>query len=203
MYFVQDTVLDGYVADFEGMSYSRVYGQYRTKSKASKWFEITPTMANQLAQAIWSVRNSYDIDNVSGELLNVIGRIVVASRTYIVMPDLFPGWFHLTDGSQFGDTDAMFSSLSVAADADMSDSLYRLVIKSKIAKNNGDATIESILDGVSFLLPNTSNLKLIDEDGAFTIEYSGTMTELERWALTNSDLVPRPQGVKFKGFTEV
>lgn len=203
MYFTSDTVVEGYVAEFEGMSYSRIYGQYRTKTKASKWFEIIPSMADGMAAAIWKTRNSYDIDNVSGELLDVIGRIVVASRTYIALPELYPAYFHLTDGSEFGDTDAMFSELSVATDAKMSDDLYRLVIKSKITKNNGDATIESILDGVSFLLPSTTNLRLIDEDGAFSIEYSGEMTELERWALTNHDLVPRPQAIKFLGFTEV
>lgn len=203
MYFEADTVVDGYVAEFQGTSYTRTYAQYRTKPKAKAWYEIIPTLAGSMSSAIWGVRNSYDIDNVNGERLNVIGRVVVASRTYISLPDLYPGFFHLTDGSQFGDPQAMFSELSVAADQSMSDDLYRLVIKSKIAKNNGDATIESILDGVSFLLPKATDLRLIDEDGAFSIEFRGEMTQLERWALTNSDMVPRPQGIKFKGFTEI
>lgn len=137
-------------------------------------------------------------------MLDVIGRIVVISRNFTALPELFPGLFDLTDGSEFGDEDAMFSETSVATDSVMSDALYRLVIKSKIAKNNGDATFESILGAVSILLPKSKNLRIIDdEDGSFSIEYSGSMSDLERWALTNNDLVPRPLGITFTGFVEV
>lgn len=204
MYFVPRTVDRGYVLDYRGTYFSRIYAQYRNKPKASSWYDITTKLSDNLASPIWAVRNSYDIDNVSGELLNVIGRIVVIGRNFTAQPELFPGLFDLTDGSEFGDDDAMFSELSVGQDSAMSDDLYRLVIKSKISKNNGDATIESILDAVSFLLPMATNLRLVDnDDGEFYIEYTGTMTNLEKWALTNNDLVPRPQGIKFTGFVEV
>lgn len=202
MYFVSDTVVDGYVSEFPGQPKSRVYAQYRTKPKAAKWYDIVPFMASKLGPAIWGVRNSYDIDANSGEQLDIIGRIVVASRTFISMPDLNPGMFALTNGAEFGDIDGMFSALSVATDTDMSDDLYRLVIRSKISKNNGSATIEDILDGVSFLLPKATNLRLIEGNRSFTIRYAGNMTTLEKWALTSSDLVPRPQGVRFDGFIE-
>lgn len=161
-------------------------------------------MADSLSDTTWSVRRSYEIDRVGGEQLDVIGRIVVAGRNFTALPELFPGLFDLTDGAEFGDDDAMFSELTVANDTIMSDDLYRLVIKSKIAKNNGDATIESILNATALLLPRATNLRLIDnDDGEFSIEYSGTMTNLERWALTNGDLLPRPQGITFTGFVEV
>lgn len=204
MYFVPDTVDRGYVLDYRGTYFDRVYAQYRTKPKAVQWYEITKNMAGLLVDTAWSIRTSYDIDNVGGERLDVIGRIVVASRNFTALPELFPGIFDLTDGSEFGDEDAMFSALTVASDAVMSDDLYRLVIKSKIAKNNGDATIESILDAAALLLPKADNLRLIDnDDGEFGIEYSGAMTNLEKWALTNGDLLPRPQGITFTGFVEV
>lgn len=204
MYFVPDTVNLGYVLDYRGTYFDRVYAQYRTKPKAVQWYEITKNMAGLLVDTAWSIRTSYDIDSVGGERLYVIGRIVVASRNFTALPELFPGLFDLTDGSEFGDEDAMFSALTVASDAVMSDDLYRLVIKSKIAKNNGDATIESILDAAALLLPKADNLRLIDnDDGEFGIEYSGAMTNLEKWALTNGDLLPRPQGITFTGFVEV
>lgn len=204
MYFVPDTVDRGYVLDYRGTYFDRVYAQYRTKPKAVQWYEITKNMAGLLVDTAWSIRTSYDIYNVGGERLDVIGRIVVASRNFTALPELFPGIFDLTDGSEFGDEDAMFSALTVASDAVMSDDLYRMVIKSKIAKNNGDATIESILDAAALLLPKADNLRLIDnDDGEFGIEYSGAMTNLEKWALTNGDLLPRPQGITFTGFVEV
>lgn len=204
MYFVPNTVDRGYVLDYRGTYFDRVYAQYRTKPKAVQWYEISKNMAGMLIDTAWAVRTSYDIDKVGGERLDVIGRIVVASRNFTALPELFPGLFDLTDGSEFGDEDAMFSALTVASDAVMSDDLYRLVIKSKIAKNNGDATIESILDAAALLLPKADNLRLIDnDDGEFGIEYSGAMTNLEKWALTNGDLLPRPQGITFTGFVEV
>lgn len=204
MYFVPDTVDRGYVLDYRGTYFDRVYAQYRTKPKAVQWYEIIRNLADPLSGATWSVRNSYDIDRARGELLNVIGRIVVVGRNFTAQPELFPGLFDLTDGAEFGDDEAMFSELSVAQDGVMSDDLYRLVIKSKIAKNNGDATIESILDAVSFLLPKATDLRLVDsDDGDFYIEYKGQMTNLEKWALTNNDLVPKPLGITFTGFVEV
>ena len=204
MYFISDTVRSGYVLDNSGASLDRIYAQYRTKPKAVRWLKITKNLADRLFSPVWAVRNSYDIDSVRGELLNVIGRIVVAGRNFTALPELFPGLFDLTDGAEFGDDDAMFSELSVAQDGVMADDLYRLVIKSKIAKNNGDATIESILDAVSFLLPKATDLRLVDnDDDDFYIEYKGEMTNLEKWALTNNDLVPRPLGITFTGFVEV
>lgn len=204
MYFVQNTVNLGYVLDYRGKYLDRVYAQYRNKPKASEWYEITRKLADSLSGPIFAVRRSYDLDKVRGDRLDVIGRIVVIGRNFTGQPELFPGLFDLTDGAEFGDDEAMFSELSVSQDGVMSDDLYRLVIKSKIAKNNGDATTESILDAVSFLLPKATDLRLVDnDDGDFHIEYKGQMTNLEKWALTNNDLVPKPLGITFTGFVEV
>lgn len=204
MYFILDTVDRGYVLDYRGLYLNRIYAQYQTKPKAVQWYEIIRNLSDSISGSALSVRNSYDIDRARGELLNVVGRIVVAGRNFTAQPDLFPGLFDLTDGAEFGDDDAMFSELSVAQDGVMPDYLYRLVIKSKIAKNNGGATTESILDAVSFILPKATNLRLVDnDDGEFYIEYKGQMTNLEKWALTNNDLVPKPLGITFTGFVEV
>lgn len=201
-YFVPLTVDDNYVVSKSG-NIDRIYAQYRNKPKAVAWYKIAHTLADQLADTASLVRTSYDIDYVSGELLNVIGRIVVVSREFTQNTPLYPGLFAEPDGDQFGDDGAMFSALNIASDADMSDELFRLVIRSKIIKNNGDATIENILKGVNFLLPNAKALRLTDnEDMSFSIEFYGNITELERWALLNSTLVPKPQGVKFNGFLE-
>lgn len=201
-YFVPLTVDDNYVVSQSG-NIDRIYAQYRTKPKAVAWYRIAHTLANELADTAALVRTAYDIDYVSGEMLDVMGRIVVVTREFTQNTPLYPGLFAEPDGDQFGDTEAMFSALNIASDADMSDDLFRLVIRSKIIKNNGDATIENILRGVNFLLPNSKALRLTDnEDMSFSIEFYGNITELERWALLNSTLVPKPQGVRFNGFLE-
>lgn len=201
-YFVPFTVDDGYV-DVDLSRLDRIYAQYRNKPKAVSWYNIVYTEASQIAETSEIVRASYDIDYASGQMLDVIGNIVVVTREFIANVPLYPGLFADPDGDEFGDTEAMFSALNVNADANMADDLFRLVIKSKIIKNNGDATIDNILKGMNFLLPNANVLRLIDnEDMSFNIEFYGVITELERWALLNSTLVPKPQGVRFNGFLE-
>lgn len=181
----------------------RIYAQYRNKPKAVAWYAIARAMGGSLEAAAEAVRKSYDIDEAEDEQLNVIGRIVVAPRSFIGTIAMNPGLFDLTDGSEFGDDDAMFSALTIDQDGELSDALYRLVIKAKIVKNNGDATIENILDGMNFLLPNAEVLRVTDgEDMSFSIEFYGVISDLERFALLNAGLVPKPQGVRFSGFLE-
>ncbi len=181
----------------------RIYAQYRDKPKAVDWYAIARKLGGSLEDAAEAVRKSYDIDNVLGEQLNVIGRIVVAPRSFVGSIPMNPGLFDLTDGDEFGDDEAMFSALTIDQDGQLSDELYRLVIKAKIVKNNGDATIENILDGMNFLLPNAEVLRVTDgEDMSFSIEFYGQITNLERFALLNAGLVPKPQAVRFNGFIE-
>lgn len=181
----------------------RIYAQYRDKPKAVAWYEIARKLGGSIEAAAQAVRKSYDIDTAVGEQLNVIGRIVVAPRSFVGSIPMNPALFDLTDGDEFGDDGAMFSALTIDQDGQLSDDLYRLVIKAKIIKNNGDATIENILDGMNFLLPRADVLRVTDgEDMSFSIEFYGQITSLERYALLNAGLVPKPQAVRFNGFLE-
>ncbi|MFL1477880.1 DUF2612 domain-containing protein [Pseudomonas grimontii] len=181
----------------------RIYAQYRDKPKAVAWYAIARALGGSIEAAAQAVRKSYDIDTAVGEQLNVIGRIVVAPRSFVGSIPMNPALFDLTDGDEFGDDGAMFSALTIDQDGQLSDELYRLVIKAKIVKNNGDATIENILDGMNFLLPRADVLRVTDgEDMSFSIEFYGQITSLERYALLNEGLVPKPQAVRFNGFLE-
>lgn len=181
----------------------RIYAQYQNKPKAMDWYAIARKLGGSIEAAAQAVRKSYDIESSEGEQLNVIGRIVVAPRSFVGAIPMDPGLFALTDGDEFGDEDAVFSALTIDQDGELSDELYRLVIKAKIIKNNGDATIENILDGMNFLLPNADVLRVTDgEDMSFSIEFYGQITNLERFALLNAGLVPKPQAVRFNGFLE-
>lgn len=181
----------------------RIYAEYRTKPKAVAWYEICRTLGGEIDAAAQAVRGSYNIDNAVSAQLDVIGRIVVANRNFLSTTPLSPGLFADPDGDSFGDMNAMFSATSVGQDSQMSDEFFRLVIRAKIIKNNGDATIESILDGITFLIPGANVIRVIDgEDMSFAIEFNGNITDLERWALLNAKLVQKPQGVHFNGFLD-
>src|SRR5690606_23630090 len=182
---------------------ARAYSQYRDKPKFMDWLAIARTMGGEIAAAAIAVRESYDIDKAEGEQLDVIGRIVVFPRDFIGQLTMQTAEFGLTDGAECGDESAMFSEARVADDAKMADGLYRLAIKAKIMKNVGDATIESIIQQMNFLV-GPKFLRINDtEDMGFTVEFAGDISELERWALFNVDLIQKPQGVRFMGFLEM
>ncbi len=94
----------------------RIYAQYRDKPKAVDWYAIAKKLGGSIGDAAEAVRKSYDIDNVLGEQLNVIGRIVVAPRSFVGSIPMNPGFFDLTDGDEFGDDEAMFSALTIDQD---------------------------------------------------------------------------------------
>lgn len=180
----------------------RIYAQYRNKPKALAWYAITRALGDEIGTTAEVVRKMYDIDANIGEQLNIIGRIVVASRNFLANTPLSVSQFGDVN-AEFGDLDAVFSELFIGTDSLMSDEFFRLVIRAKIIKNNGDATIESILDGVTFLIPGANVVRVIDgEDMSFSIEFNGNITDLERWALLNGKLIQKPQGVRFNGFLD-
>lgn len=203
-YFVPLTVVEGYVLD-QSDAPSRIYAQYRNKPKAVAWYNITRRLAAQIADVATAVRITYSIDNAQGEQLDIIGRIVVVPRDFMgeVTMETAMCASDANGPAEFGDTSAMCSVPSVDQSMTMSDKLYRLAIKSKILKNNSYATIEDIIGGMNFLLPNAQVTRLVDgEDMSFSVEFYGQITDLERWALVNASFVPKPQGVKFNGFLE-
>lgn len=180
----------------------RIYAEYRDKPKFVEWMEITRNLGRPLDRVFEKISLSYDIDNASGELLNIIGRIVGIDRNFINKIELDQVQFGEED-SEFGASDCFFSSDSVANDSLMSDGLFRLIIKAKILKNNRDATIEDIIEqmvllvGVDFLKINNP------ENMTFSIEFAGNITPLQRYALFNENIIQIPQGVLFNGFTEI
>jgi len=181
----------------------RAYSQYRNQPKFMDWLTIARRMGGSIDDAAIAVRESYDIDKAQGVQLDTIGRIVVFSRDFIGQLTMQTAEFDALDGAECGDEDATFSEARVSDDAQMADGLYRLAIKAKIMKNTGDATIESIIQEMVFLV-GPKFLRINDtENMEFSIEFAGDLTELQRWALFNSNLVQIPQGVLFGGFFEL
>lgn len=180
----------------------RVYAQYRDKPKFVKWLEIAREQGKPIDDAFEKIALSWDIDKAEGELLNIIGRIVGINRDFINKIEMDTFQFD-DDEVECGNDSAVFSATSVAGDAQMSDGLFRLLIKAKILKNNRNATIEDIIEqmvllvGVDFLRINNP------ENMTFSIEFAGELTPLQRYALFNENIIQIPQGVLFNGFLEM
>lgn len=80
------------------------------------------------------------------------------------------------------------------------DEIYRLLIRSKIAKNNSDATIQGIIGAMSFIFSG-NNVTISDyEDMSFDVTFEDAITPEQVEILMNFDLVPKPQGVRLRGY---
>lgn len=181
----------------------RIYAQYRGKPKLVAWLNICRELGLQLSDVYAAIRQTYNIDTQVGAQLDVIGRIVVIDRGYTGSVSLIVCECNTDGECEAGDTSVQLSATNMDQDATSSDELFRLIIRAKIAKNTSDGTIESILSACNILVPSAMFDRLLDnENMSFSLEFSGQITDIERWALLNASLIPKPQGVRFNGFFE-
>lgn len=183
---------------------NRMYAQYADKPKAVAWYNITPNMAQPLSDTFDAVRMSYDIDTAVGAQLDVIGRIVVIDRgfeSFVVFdPDTYFGGSG--DACQFGGIDSQFESVGEVLSQEVSDAIFRVLIRAKIAKNNNDATLDGIASALSFIT-ESSPIRIVDnENMTMSVSFGSELTDIERFVFNTFDVVPRPQGVRFLGYVE-
>ena len=179
---------------------TRIYSQYRGKPRAVAWYNITRTIGGQFADVFNEIRTSYNIDTATTDELNVIGRIVVIDRGYegqIIFDPIRWG-----SGSKWGGSGVRYMTPVGAGSLEVSNDIYRILIKAKIAKNNSDATIEGILQSIE-TITNIHAVSLIDhEDMSFAINFGYTLDSTTRFVLDNFNIIPKTQGVRFAGYTE-
>lgn len=180
---------------------NRIYAQYADKPKAVAWYGITPTMLEQLEVAAEAVRTSYDIDTALSQSLDVIGRIVVIDRGYesqIVIDGIQWG----QPAVQWGGLNIQWQSTGMVINQQVSDAIFRTLIRAKIIKNNSEATLDDVVEGLEFIT-GTSPIRVIDnEDMTFSVSFFSELDTITRFVLNTFDIVPRPQGVQFLGYTE-
>jgi hypothetical protein len=180
---------------------NRVYVQYRNDPPTVAWFNIIPTVAGEIYNVYEQIRESYDIDKASGELLNIIGRIVDIDRSYetkIVFEVNQWG----SQASQFGGNGIQYKTTGKNINNEVSDVIYRMLIKSKIAKNNSNATLDDIVTSLKYIV-GVDKVRVIDNrDMSFSVSFGEELNDTSRFVIDNFDIIPRPQGVRFSGYTE-
>ncbi len=185
---------------------NRIYAQYRNSPKAVKWYNIIAQLANEMSVDIDQVKNTYDIDTANSMQLDVIGNIVGVSRSYTSQIDYvgesFGGLTGTTITSQFGST--QFTGAGYIIQQNTSDLIYKILIQAKIAKNNGDATIESILDSLVSITGGSDTEVIDHENMSFSVNFNFQLNPLQIFILSTftDDVIQRPQGVRFIGFID-
>lgn len=153
---------------------NRIYNQYRDKPKAVAWYNITPTVAENIHSVCDDIRVSYDIDTATGKNLDTLETIVVSNPSGL-------------------------DQVPVEIDVD---EVRRLLVKSKIAKNNSDASYDGIIESLQFITGD-EEIEIVDnEDMTFIIYFGRALTPAQRYILDNFDVIPRPTGVDFLGYDD-
>lgn len=179
---------------------SRNYAQYRNSPKLSQWLEIVPTLADQLYDVVDQIKDSYDIDNATSYELDVLGRIVDQPRnfeSYIEIDYLSLG----NAKANLGGSLARLTPYSATVSQSVSDDIYRVLIRSKIAKNSSNATLEEVLDSIVFIT-GVQPVGITEGDMSFGVNFGEILSPIDSFLINNFDVLPKPQGVRFLGYVE-
>lgn len=175
--------------DHQALAQGRVYAQYRDKPKFVEWMGIVGEIANEFEPVLFGISSSYDIDSATTFELDVLGVIVGVNRSFESTLGYVP--------TQVGRAQVGRSQLTAATGSvnqTLSNDVFRLLIRSKIVKNNGDATLDGTIEGLRFIVA-TDDITIDDpEDMSFSVTF-GTLTTLERQVLLEFDIIQKPQGV--------
>jgi hypothetical protein len=175
---------------------SRIISEYRDKPRMVRWLTIAPEIANQHLEApLDQVYGSYDVDTVTGEMLDVIGRIVGVRRPILRSAE-FDVFGYGGNDSYTNYNVAPYIGDGEAIDAQLNNDLYRKLVKAKIARNISDGTADSIIQLVEIITGVKVTALISNVDKSFDIGIASPLDNTTLYLIENFDLIPRPQGTR-------
>lgn len=179
----------------------RIIWQYRNGEKFKAWVAILPTIGSESIQpAANDIVSLINIDNATGEALNICGRIVgIPDRPKIASNALEVFSYDGTPGAQPYDVAPYIGPGAQVATIPLPDYLYRLVIRSKIIKNTSSATVDDIKRGVEFIIADGITATVEDmQNMSMRVTLSEEPSFNIRAILELFDTAPSPQGVELQ-----
>lgn len=195
--------------DYLSEARSRVTYQFSDKPIFDRYLQLMIDGSSDLQDAFKDLMQKRSIDTATGETLNIIGRIVGQDRV-LVNVDIFDffGFLGVPNASGFGtvvntSVGSIFYSLDNPryGNLTLTDEMYRLFIKAKIAKNITSATPEQIMDFANFIFGTTQSTVQEEGGAGYTLYVSKQMSGLEQSLLryvdpTGVPFFPKPIGVR-------
>ncbi|MCW9550721.1 MULTISPECIES: DUF2612 domain-containing protein [Klebsiella] len=160
------------MSEFSDKAKSRIYWEYKNAPKLIEWILSLPDVAqSRIVEQIEKVRNILDIDKAEGEQLNICGRIAGYRKRPV-------GRFY--PGCKVEEVD---------------DVLYRKMIKAKICKNNGIATIDDVKAAADYILDVKVTVLDAQDMTMRLVWHEDAVSVAVQQLVEDYDLIPRPQGV--------
>jgi hypothetical protein len=184
------------IMDHVARAKSRIINEYRDKQRMVRWLTITPEIANQYLEApLDTLYGSYDVDTVTGDMLDIIG-IIVGVRRPILRGTAFDVFGYAGNDSYTNYNIAPYIGEGGIIDAPLNNDLYRKMIKAKIARNISDGTADSIIQLVEIIIGVKVTALICNGDKSFDIGIASELDNTTLYLIENFDLIPRPQGTR-------
>lgn len=184
------------ITDHVERAKTRIINEYRGKNRMVRWLTITPEISNDhVERPLDQIYGSYDVDTVSGEMLDIIGRIVGVDRP-ILRDAEFDVFGYAGNDSYTNYNIAPYIGDGEAIDAPLNNDLYRKLIKAKIARNISDGTADSIIQLLEIIIGMKVTALVDNGDKSFDIGVAAQLDNTTLYLINNFDLVPRPQGTR-------
>ena len=195
---------------FESEYVNLLIKQYWEKPKAAAEIEMMAGTWRKTFEWIDSFSGEFDLDNATGDRLDIIGRIVGIKRiVQFVVPKIAFGFDENPNARGFDDK---FSPLADRApfqdkferaytSLQLNDVAYRYFIRAKISKNVGgphladdqglsiQSAISTLFDGLAYVIDKKDMTLSLYVSPQFNLDQLRTIMRL--------NLLPKPQGVEY------
>lgn len=199
-----------YQNDFKAEALELITEQFKDKPVFQKYLFLLLAGSAEALSVIKDLMQMRSLDTAVGEQLDVLGRIAGQDRV-LVGADTFKyfGFDGATAASTYGSAfnDAIGGywysyGKPEGGNIKLNDAQYRLFIKAKIKKNNSVATVEDVLDFLSFVF-DVRSFVVSSKGGTAIIRVSRRLSSFERSLMEyvgedGGYFIPRPLGVQLQ-----
>jgi hypothetical protein len=167
------------IVDYLEDAREQVTYQFKEKDIIDRYIQLLINSELDIQLAMKDTAQLRSVDTAFGEQLDVIGRVVGQPRTPL-------------PGRLFGQVDPVIPD----------DTVYRLLIKAKITKNNTKSTPEDVIAGAEYVL-SVDGITIQESIAAYIVYVPRYLTDFEKFLVTGIvteyytyTLLPKPVGVR-------
>jgi hypothetical protein len=196
------------LTDIRARAQEQITQQFQDKVVFGRYVDLLLAGEQEALLLFQALMQARSIDTAVGEQLNILGRIVGQDRVLIgADATKFFGFQGTTLSSTFGTTTNSAvggywysAGAPVGGNVTLDDSQYKTFIKAKIKKNVADASVDGVLEFLSFVF-NLKCTVTANGGGEATILLNRKLSDFERALVDGQDasgswFVPRPLGVR-------
>jgi len=198
------------VVDYLEQSRENITEQFKDKVTIDRILQLLATEKLEIQDVLKDLKQKRSIDTAEGVQLDILGAIVGQDRTLINV-DVFNffGFLGIDNGS-FGDVNtsaigSVFWDINTPrfGNITLTDVMYRLFIKARIATNNTKCTPEDVMKFANFIFETQGSTVQYEGGASYTLMIGKMLSSFEKSLLTYVDerggfkrpFLPKPAGV--------